>query len=84
MKNFLNCWELLKLTCLYGTKVETSSGMVYEVILSTFTMDNQQLILVLKSISSTTMNKLELFLECKRLTFEIGSVSTQEDLEMKI
>ena len=30
------------------------------------------------------MNKQELFLECKRLTFEMGSISTQEDIEMKI
>lgn len=39
---------------------------------------------IIEKISSTTMNKQVLFLECKRLTFEMGSISTQEDIEMKI
>ena len=39
---------------------------------------------IIESISSTTMNNTKLFLECKRLTFEMGSISNQEDVEMKI
>ena len=44
MKNYLNCWEVLKPVCLYGAKAETSYRMAYDDSKSKcLVMDNQQL-----------------------------------------